>query len=509
MTTPPSGRRPRGRDERKLLREVRRRYQLEEAPAPAAVAAPVRQPTSRGNRGVRRRHPVRRLILLLCALLVAGAGIFGYRILAASNKISVAEESILGQLKDLLFASGNILNGEEEGRINMLLIAVGGEGHSGATLADTIMVASVRPKDGDVALLSIPRDLFVQVPGQEYYTKINTVHALGESQKENRGPELLQEKVEEITGQPIHYYARIDFTAFKSIVDSVGGINVTIENEFLDYWHNISFPAGTEKMNGERALAYVRARYVEGPEGGDFKRAARQQQALLSLRDKVFSVNTAFDFGAVNSIMESLSDNIRTDMQLWEMKRFFELARLIDHSKVHSIVLTTGHNGVLVGSTEILEGQPASILKTRTGDYSEIQAMSANIFSDDVGRLLSPTNGPATQAEEPDAKPSPSPEEEEVAAKPTVEIRNGTNVNGLAAKTRDQLVAEGYEVAAIGNAANRSTPTTTVYQISNTAADGALELAEFLEVSSETGLPEGEADSEAHVVIILGGDKAP
>lgn len=479
-------------NEHNVLREVRRRYQLEQPPvAPPPVH----------TRPARRRHPLRRIFLFLFLLILASAGIFGYRILAASNKISVAEESIFGQLKDLLFSSGNQLKGEKDDRINILLIAIGGEGHSGENLADTIMVASIRPHEGDVGLLSIPRDLFVQVPGQDYYTKINAVHAYGEAQKANRGPQLLGQKVEEITGLPIHYYARVDFTAFKSIIDAVGGVTITIPNEFFDYWHKISFPAGTEKMNGDRALAYVRARYIEGPEGGDFRRAGRQQQVLLALRDKVFSINTAFNFGAVNEILNSLSNNIRTNMQLWEMKRFFELARSIDHNKIHSVVLNTGHNGVLVGETQLLEGQPASILKTRTGDYSEIQAIAATIFSDQVSKTLESSSPEITTT----PSPSSTPKVKQIA-KPTVEIRNGTNTNGLAAKARDQLASEGYDVTAIGNAANRSVSKTVVYQLATTATDGTQAIAEFLQASAAVGLPEGEAKTNAQVLVILGSD---
>ncbi|HLD25807.1 MAG TPA: LCP family protein, partial [Candidatus Andersenbacteria bacterium] len=308
----------------------------------------------------RKRHIALKIMLAVFLVMATGSGVFGYKIIAASDNISDTDRSILGQLKDLLFTGGRTLEGESEDRINILLLAVGGEGHKGEALADTVMIASLKPKTGEAALLSIPRDLYVQVPGEEYFTKINAVHAYGESQRASNGPALLEAVVEEITGVPVHYYVRVDFTAFKSIVDAVGGVNVTINNSFYDYWHKISFPAGTEKMNGERALAYVRARYIEGPEGGDFKRAARQQQALLALREKVFSVQTALDFTRANAILDSLSENIRTNLQLWEMKRFYELGRLIKPDEVHSVVLSTGPQGVLTGGTELLGGTPAS-----------------------------------------------------------------------------------------------------------------------------------------------------
>lgn len=474
---------PRSSAEKRILWELGRRYNVSDT-------------SRRSQRTPRKRHWIRRATLLVIALAVLSGGIFGYKILAAGNRISVADRSLIGQLKDLLLSSGQQLQGETDGRINILLIAIGGEGHRGENLADTILVASIRPHSGgqsDVALLSIPRDLYVQVPGEDYFTKINAVHSYGESKKTDNGPEALRIKVEEITGLPMHYFVRTDFIAFKHIVEAVGGVTITNDRAFYDYWHKIDFQAGTEKMNGERALAYVRARYIEGPEGGDFKRAERQQTILLALREKVFSVQTAFDFGAVNAILNTLSDNIRTDMHLWEMKRFYELARTINPEAVHSNILSTGPNGLLVGSTEVLGGTPASVLRPRTGDYGEIQQLAKNIFDSDT--TLAPS--PATEEPTPEATPAP---------KPTVEIRNGTNITGLAAKMKEKLAAEDYHVIAIGNAKNRTTAETTVYALKTSHADGATALAEFLEVQADSGLPSDEAATEANVLIILGQD---
>ncbi|MEX1112229.1 MAG: LCP family protein [Candidatus Andersenbacteria bacterium] len=495
--------------EKRVLREVRRRYQLDKkpdataAPTPAKTAtrAPVRTVKAAKHGAGASRHWGRKIALLVFLVIAMSGGVFGYKILAAGNKISATDQSLLGQLKDLLFSSGEFLAGEQDGRINVLLLAVGGEGHSGENLADTVMVASIRPETNEVALLSIPRDLYVQVPGESYFTKINSVHAYGERQKEGNGPKAMQQKVEEITGLPLHYYGRIDFEAFKSIIDTVGGVTVTIDNSFEDYWHKTSFPAGTEKMNGERALAYSRARYVEGAEGGDFKRATRQQQVLLAIREKVFSVNTALDFSAISQILSALSNNIRTDMQIWEMKRFFELARQIDSQSVHSVVLTTGHNGVLVGGTEVLGGTPASVLRTRTGDYSEIQSIAANIFSQEVSKTIQPSQQPA--AEESQATPTPEANSTQSA---TVEVRNGTTVPGLAKQASDELEAEGYTILTIGNADNQSQESTTVYVLSSTQSDAGQQIAEKLQASAQSTLPEGTRETEADILIILGQD---
>lgn len=524
--------------EKRALWEVRQRYGVK-AERPRTVKAtppggttpppkrplPPREPAKEPAQPRRKKHWVRNGLLLLLLLLVLSGGIFGYKILAASNKISTANKSILGQVKDLLFTQGRTLKGEKNDRINVLLLAIGGEGHSGENLTDTIMLASIRPSDHSVALMSIPRDLYVQLPGEQYFTKLNAVHAYAEAKKSGSGPDAIRQKIEQITGQPIDYYARVDFTGFKEMVDAVGGVNITIENSFFDYWHKIAFSKGTETMNGERALAYVRARYIEGPEGGDFKRAARQQQVLLALRDKVFSVNTALDFNKLSGILDSVSNNVRTDMDLWEMKRFYEMARQVDRSRVTTQVLTNGPKGVLTSSTVMIGTTPAYILKPRLGDqdYSEIQALAGDIFNSGSHMAASadlyatgdqppadqtpPEEGlPGTSLPQASTSPSPSPA---VTKLPTIEIRNGTNTTGLAKSVSDKLTTQSYKVTGIGNAATRDTAKTVLYTLTSTGQDGAAAVQKIVGGKTSSDLPSGEKDSSADILIILGQDIKP
>ncbi len=515
------------RAEKRVLWEMRQRYKLEPpkvTPATGSVGTPPSKrpptpprdspkPTPKKPR--RSRHILRSFIIAFLALGLVGGTAFSYKILSAGNKISVAKRSIFGQLKDLLLNSSEHLRGESDDRVNVLLLAIGGEGHAGENLSDSIMVASIRPSDHSVALLSIPRDLYVQVPEEKYYSKINAVHAYGEAKKKDFGPVLMKQKVEELTGLSIHYFARVDFTAFKSLVDAVGGINITIPNSFFDYWHKISFPAGTEDMNGDRALAYVRARYIEGPEGGDFKRAHRQQQVLLAIRDRIFSVSTALDFSKLNTILDSVSNNVRTDMQLWEMKRFYEVARQIDHEKVTSVVLSNGTKGVLVSGTEILGGQPAYVLKTRSGDYSEIQAIAQNIFTSNAASTLTPTPEDTLTAPSTQASVIPSPSVSPVPSKTptnnlkiTVEIRNGTVINGLAKKVADKVKVEGFVITGISNAKQRDAEITTVYGLSPDSQAEATRIATLLKATVDHQQPVGESPSKATILVITGADAA-
>ncbi len=452
-----------------------------------------------------------RIFLLIFIAVLCCFGAFGYNIISAGDNISLAERSIIGQLKDLLFNQNKILKGEANNRINTLIIAIGGEGHKGENLADTILVASLKPQTQKAALLSIPRDLYVQVPNEQYFSKINAVHAYGESKKKDNGPELMKQIVEEVTGLPIHYYVRTDFKAFKNIVDAVGGVNITVENSFYDYWHQISFPAGTEKMNGERALAYVRARYVEGSEGGDFKRAERQQQILLALRDKVFSVQTALDFTKITSIINSLSSDIRTDMHLWEMKRFYELGRQTDTSNIKTTVLASGTKGVLAGETEMLGGAPASVLKPRTDDYSEIHEIARNIFATPNSKespATAQSDKPMKETDKPKKTktPQPSPSPPPPAKKPTIEVRNSTSITGLAKRTAQKLEKKDYEIIGIKNSTVRNLAQTTIYLSSPDFAGSTPNITSLVPASVENALPENEPATSADLLIILGTD---
>ncbi len=523
---------PESRAARRVLWEMKQQYntssrhkaRVELAPLKKPPAPPGKPPkrsvsSPKPKKQPKRKHWGLRVLALLIVILLTSGGVFAYKILAAGNKITTAKQSVLGQLSDLLFASNQKLKGESDDRINILLMAVGGEGHSGENLTDTVMIASIRPSDKSVALLSVPRDLYVQVPGEQFYSKLNAVHAYGEAKNPGSGPALLEQKITEITGLKINYFARVDFTAFKNLVDAVGGVTVTIPNGFYDYWHKISFPAGTENMNGDRALAYVRARYVEGPEGGDFKRAARQQQMLVAIRDKVFSVNTALNFTRLDGILNSLSNNIKTDMQLWEIKRLYEIARQVDRTQIHSVVLSnSGVDGVLVSGTEILGGVPAYVLKPRAGNYSEIKQIAQNIFnaediatpapgatpypspSDQPTPFPDATTGLVSGSTPPDATPTPVPA--------TIEIRNGTHTAGLAKKISDILTAKKYTVSTVGNATNRAVTTTTVYALKGNQTDNAKAIAGILKAAADSGVPKGEAASTADILVIAGSDAA-
>lgn len=151
--------------------------------------------------------------------------------------------------------------------------------------SDSLLVVSIDPR-GRIALLAIPRDLYVIIPGYGYQ-RINTAHFYGERRRPGEGPQLAMRTVAANLGIPIHYYMRLDFRGFRAIVDGLGGISVEVEREIVDTryptddygYTTIRIPAGRVHMDGEMALQYVRTRHGSS----DLERIQRQEQVLVAL----------------------------------------------------------------------------------------------------------------------------------------------------------------------------------------------------------------------------------
>ncbi len=283
----------------------------------------------------------------------------------------------------------NQLQGEGDGRVNVLLIGVGGKRHPGGTLADTIMVASLDPKNKEVALLSIPRDLWVPISGNGY-GKINSAHSYGEKEakKTGGGPLVLKKTVSQILDLPIHYYIRVDFEALEDIVDALGGVTVEVEKPIVD----LSYPAdnmidfspfrlnaGSQTINGKTALRYARSRHAAGSEGSDFSRARRQQKLLAAIKDKALSVGVLGNPKKITQLIGILGDHVKTDITLPEIERFMQIWKEIDNSKILTKVLDNGVDGPLISQSGDGRGY---ILLPRTGDFSEVQEIAHSVFID-------------------------------------------------------------------------------------------------------------------------------
>jgi len=276
------------------------------------------------------------------------------------------------------------VGGEALDRVNILFLGTPGKGNSAPDLTDSIILLSIKPSTKQISLLSIPRDLLVYLPDERRYSKINALFIMNE-----KNPELIENKVEEITGQKIHYYFVLDTTAVKKIIDDLGGLNVFVKKDIYD----ATFPTanfGTEVFkvekgwryfDGDTVQKYLRTRHSQN---GDFDRMEQQQAVLEALRKKIFGLNLFLDLPKIFSMMGTISENIQTDISDKEIRRLYELVKNVSYDKINNVVLNGGQDDSLITSGSFMFGeQRGFVLKPKAGDfdYSEIQTLAEDIFN--------------------------------------------------------------------------------------------------------------------------------
>lgn len=347
------------------------------------------------------KNKFKKIILLLAILVIGGAGYFVYRTNYLIKKISGNSGSIMENVNHFIPFIGqeDLLKGEKDGRINVLLLGMrGADDPHGGLLTDSIMIASIKLTEENndcsvasldclsksaektpekIALISIPRDLFVEIPGYSGLYKLNQAHFMGEkSKKEGGGLALMQQTISQITGLPIHYGISVDFKGFKEIIDQLGGVEVDVPRDFYDpnYDGGISVKAGRQTMDADKALKYAQARLTSN----DFDRAKRQQLILVGIKEKAMTKDILTNPMKSLSILDSLGKHLRTDMQLWEMKRFMELSNdLNDESKTIHKVFDTSPEGLLY-STHI---NGAYALRPKEDNFDKIKETVITIFN--------------------------------------------------------------------------------------------------------------------------------
>ncbi len=267
-----------------------------------------------------------------------------------------------------------------DGRTNILFLGV----DEAASLSDTIMLVSVENLDEepDVAMVSIPRDLWVNVPGFGG-SKINAAYSIGErNQYPGAGPGLTKDTLESVLKLDIHYYSALDFDGFTALIDAAGGVEIEVENAINDPrypaddgsgYSPLFIEAGTQKFDGEKALKYARSRQSTS----DFDRAFRQQQIVLALREQIVSDSRLPQAQRIASLITTLDDKVETDMSRAEILQLAAALRNIHPDDVPQYVIDTSN--FLVGAQ--FDG---SSLVPRTSSFEEIQSFIDNLFEQDA-----------------------------------------------------------------------------------------------------------------------------
>lgn len=283
--------------------------------------------------------------------------------------------------------------------INILLLGVDTRvGDTGPPRSDTIIIVRVDPVGKRVDMLSIPRDLLVEIPGYDA-TKINAAYPFGELDASipGGGPTLVAQTIEYNFGIPINYFAEVDIAGMEKVVDTIGGIIVDVPGIVKDDQYptadsgftRVRFRPGLQWMDGSTAVRYARTRH----DGGDFSRQTRQQQVLLAIRERALATGLVTD---LPDIISELGDSIRTDILGNDpsLRKLYSLARLgqeIGRENIYSHSLS----GLV--TEEVINGGYYLV-----GDWASIRALVADLPSDPNG-----ANGFEPPAGEPPAGATP------------------------------------------------------------------------------------------------------
>jgi LCP family protein required for cell wall assembly len=284
---------------------------------------------------------------------------------------------------------------------------------NGGLLTDTMMVLSIKQSTGQVAMISIPRDLYMKMPteqqdksSQAIKEKINFAYAMGEEKKQGGGLAYAKVAVQTVTGLYIDHVVSVDFSAFKEVVDILGGVDIHLDKPFIEdqQWVDsgdagpssaffiktetattsegvvqkqkwvFEIPAGTSHLDGNTALYYARARYSSN----DFNRVGRQQQILLAMKDKAFSLGIMLNPVKIFELMDSLGKNVKTDMGLGDINGLINLSKNLNFKGIKSRVFDTSPEGLLYSTTS---DKGAYILLPQGDNYDKIREVCRNIFN--------------------------------------------------------------------------------------------------------------------------------
>lgn len=234
-------------------------------------------------------------------------------------------------------------------RTNLLLLGIGGDGHEGGELTDSLLLVSLYHPTNQLTLISLPRDLWVK----DVNRKINALYYEAEKLTPNTGLNTVKTTVSSLLNLPVHYTALLDFSGFIKAIDAVGGITVNVERSFDDYkypipglenaepestrYEHLHFEAGQTKMDGVTALKFVRSRHAEGAEGTDFARSERQKLVIRSFMRALFSTQTVFNPERLKTLYHVVQNSLVTDLNESHLPTLTKLALSVNTDSIATI----------------------------------------------------------------------------------------------------------------------------------------------------------------------------
>jgi polyisoprenyl-teichoic acid--peptidoglycan teichoic acid transferase len=356
----------------------------------------------------------------------------------------------------------------------------------GPPRTDSMMLMTIDPITLTGGLLSIPRDLWVEIPGGFEHNRINTAYFLGEQfNLPGGGPGLAMDTVENLLGVPISYYAVIDFSTFERMIDEIGGIDVMVfERVKIAPINGMSkwLEAKAHHLDGPDALAYARARKTEG---GDFDRAARQQQVALAIRDRVLGFEMIPTLiTKAPRLYNELASGIRTNLTLEQMVSLGLLAAQIESQDIRRGVIAPPDMvtlETLPDGAQVLRPVPDQIRILRDEIFTETGAIGPSIPVDDpveAARLEAGRLG----------------------------IFNGAGREGLATQTADLLRGQGMNVVQVTNADRLDYQKSLLIVYQDNFPYSIRYIAELLGLSQSQILRQPDGSADLDLAVILGND---
>jgi LCP family protein required for cell wall assembly len=371
-------------------------------------------------------------------------------------------------------------------RVNVLVLGIDQrEGEEGPWRTDTVLVLTLDPVTMSAGMLSVPRDLWVTIPGYDEQNRINTAHYYGDAYNyPGGGPALARDTVTWNLGIPIHFYVRINFTAFETIIDEIGGIDLFIPQTIDDpvypdegYGYDPFYiEAGEQHLDGAMALKYARTRATFG---GDFDRGRRQQDVIFAVRDRVVQLDQLPRLLArAPVLMESLGNAVRTDMSLEQAIQLAQLASEIDAEQIVTAVID--HNYTSAWETpdgaQVLIANREAMRQLRDLLFAEPQIAGT---SSSVEERLAEENA-------------------------RILVLNGSETAGLAHSTGDYLTGLDFRIVDVGDAGTLYDNTLIIDYSGKRYTSKQLATALKLPLSSV--LSGGNPDGDYDVTVILGSD---
>ncbi len=301
----------------------------------------------------------------------------------------------------------------------------------GPTRTDTMILLSVNPATGAMGMLSLPRDLWVPIPGLGVTTKINTAYMLGELQDyPGGGAQLAKDTVSSFVGRPVDYFVRVNFDGFREIIDLIGGVTVEVPNTIHDEEYptpdygveTFHIDAGTHHLDGETALKYARTRHNDG----DYSRARRQQDIIRAVAQQVMSAGMLPQLlTKAPQLLATMQNSIETDIPI---ATGIELAQRFQNraaGDVQQLVLDNRYG------EETFSSEGAWILLP---DRTRVRTALSAFYA----ALEAPSGAAQVALADPKSV--------------RIEILNGTTSPNAAARTAALLQQQGWQVASIGDA---------------------------------------------------------